>query len=287
MKLIIIWITLFAAGCTACFELKDMAEFDKVFPAYPWFSLWGQGTGAGLGNLFSLVVGIICTQTYIQAVFSATNSRTAAIGSFVAALVVIPVGLPSVAIAMFMHASHPDLLPILVLPSYLVQYQPAWLGGIGIAGLMLSIVGSVAGLALGIGTMVSKDICNELLKVSASKALLWINRFTILVVTIIASWVALLNLKSQILTWNYLSMALRGAGVFLPLTLAIFAPGRLSPGWAVASMLFSTVASLISYAFWQLPIDPLFVGLAVSAGIIFIGLAVQHDRTSAELYSKG
>jgi SSS family solute:Na+ symporter len=206
------------------------------------------------------------------------DSRTAAVGSFVAALVVIPVGLPSIAVAMFMHATHPDLLAILVLPTYLVQYQPAWLGGIGLAGLMLSIVGSVAGLALGIGTMVSKDICYELLNIKASKNILWINRFTILFITGLSSYIALLNLDSQILFWNYLSMALRGGGVFLPLTLAIFAPDRLSPGWAVSSMILSTVTSIVAASLWNLPIDPLFVGLAVSGITILIGLAVQHDK---------
>ncbi|HEX2927301.1 MAG TPA: hypothetical protein VHP38_13755, partial [Ruminiclostridium sp.] len=277
LKLIIIWITLFAAGVTAYLDVTNLAEFDQTFPSFPWFSLFGHGLGEGLGNLCSLIVGIICTQTYIQAVFSATDSRTAAVGSFVAALVVIPVGLPSIAIAMFMHATQPGMIPILVLPSYLVQYQPAWLGGIGLAGLMLSIVGSVAGLALGIGTMVSKDICYELLNIKESRKVLWINRFTILFITVLSSYIALLNLDSQVLFWNYLSMALRGGGVFLPLTLAIFAPERLSPGWAVSSMIASTMSSVLA-TLWRLPIDPLFVGVAVSAVVIMIGMAIQHDK---------
>lgn len=278
MKLIIIWVTLLAAGYTSFVDLKGVADFDQIFPQYPWFSLFGNGTVAGLGNLFSLIVGIICTQTYVQAIFSATDSRTAAVGSFVAALVVIPVGLPSISIAMFMHVYHPDLLPILVLPTYLVQYQPAWLGGIGLAGLMLSIIGSVAGLALGIGTMVSKDVCNELLQIKKSKTILWINRLTILAVTVLSCYIALINLNSQILTWNYLSMAMRGGGVFLPLTLAIFMPGRLRPKWAVASMLLSTAASMGITIFGTLAIDPLYVGLGVSCIVILMGVIGQNNK---------
>lgn len=282
MKLIIIWVTLLAAGYTSFTDLKELAGFEQIFPGYPWFSLFGHGISAGLGNLFSLIVGIICTQTYVQAIFSATNSRTAAVGSFVAALVVIPVGLPSISIAMFMHVYHPDILPILVLPTYLVQYQPAWLGGIGLAGLMLSIIGSVAGLALGIGTMVSKDVCSEILQIEKSKTILWINRLTVLAVTVLSCYIALINLNSQILTWNYLSMALRGGGVFLPLTLAIFTPGRLRAGWAIASMILSTLASMSVTLFGNFPIDPLYVGLAASCIVILMGLAGHSSKEKSK-----
>ncbi|MBP2651274.1 MAG: sss: transporter, solute:sodium symporter family [Firmicutes bacterium] len=281
MKLIIIWVTLFIAGGTALFALRDLPSSAVVFPAYPWFSLFGNGVGNGLGNLFSLIVGIICTQTYIQAVFSAADSRTAAVGAFTAALVTIPVGLPSIVVAMFMHVAHPDVLPILVLPSYLVQYQPAWLGGIGLAGILLSLIGSISGLTFGIGTMVSKDFCYELFKIKTNKTVLWVNRFTILVATFMAAVIAILNLKSQVLFWNYMSMALRGGGVFLPLSLAIFAPGKLTAKWAIASMILSTAAAIGSKLIGALPIDPLFVGLTVSAGVIIIGIiygAVEKNK---------
>lgn len=278
MKIIIIWATLLTAGGTAFFSLHHMSNFQMVFPHFPWFSLFGRGIWASFGNLFSLIVGIICTQTYIQVIFSASDSRTAAIGAFVAALIVIPVGLPSIAIGMFMHATHPDILPILVLPTYLVKYQPAWLGGIGLAGILLSLIGSIAGLSLGIGTMVSRDICYELLGVRTSKTVLWINRITILLVMFIASFIAILNLKSQVLFWNYMSMALRGGGVFLPLTLAIFAPGRLTKGWAVSSMLLSTMASIVVTIVFHLPIDPLFIGITVSAAIIIMGLILKNKN---------
>jgi len=278
MKLIIIWITLFVAGATAVIALRDMPNFAMAFPPQPWFSLFGKGIWAGLGNLFSLIVGILCTQTYIQAIFSASDSRTAAVGAFVAALVVIPVGLPSIAVAMFMHATHPEVSPILVLPIYLLQYQPAWLGGMGVAGILLSLVGSIGGLALGIGTMVSKDLCYELLHITTNKTVLWVNRITVLFVIFIASLIAIVNLNSQVLGWNYMSMALRGAGVFLPLTLAIFAPGRLTPGWAISSMVLSTVSAIISAVILHLPIDPLFIGIAVSAMTIMVGLIVGRKH---------
>jgi len=278
MKLIIIWITLFTAGGTACFSLYGMRNFWLMFPSDPWFSFLGKSPWETVGNLFSLIVGIICTQTYIQTIFSASDSRTAAVGSFAAALVVIPVGLPSIAIAMFMHATHPHILPILALPMYLLQYQPAWLGGIGIAGIMLSLIGSISGLALGIGTMVSKDICYELLDIRKTERVLLVNRSTVVIVTFIACLIAILNLKSNVLDWNYMSMALRGGGIFIPLTLAVFAPGILAPGWAVASMVLSTIAAIVAKTILHLEINPLFVGIGVSAVFIIIGMIFRRKE---------
>jgi SSS family solute:Na+ symporter len=272
MKMGIIWVTLCIAGISALGGLRGVGDFSAVFPAFPWFSLFGNGIWASLGNLCSLIIGIVCTQTYIQAIFSAADSRTAAAGAFTAALIVIPVGLPSVAIGMYMHAVQPDILPMLVLPVYLLQYLPAWLGGIALAGILLSIIGSIAGLSLGIGTMMSRDICCELFHVRESKKVLWINRMITILVLLASAVIAIWNLNSQILAWNYLSMALRGAGVFLPLTLAIFAPGMLSAGWAFVSMVLSTAASLAAVTMLHLPIDPLFIGVMVSAAIIMGGV---------------
>lgn len=281
LKMIIIWITLLVAGVSAFFALRDMPDFQLVFPAFPWLSLFGNGIETSLGNLFSLIVGIICTQTYVQTIFSAVDSRTAAVGAFVAALVVIPVGLPSISIGIFMHAAQPELSPILVLPSYLLQYQPAWLGGIGLAGILLSLVGSIAGLTLGIGTMLSKDIFAELLQIKNSTTILWINRFSIVFVMFIASFIAISNLESQVLFWNYMSMALRGGGVFLPLTLAVFSPGRLTKGWAVFSMILSTAASIFVPALLHVSIAPLFVGVTVSAVVIMLGFIVKSKSMEA------
>ena len=56
-------------------------------------------------------------------------------------------------------------------------------GGIGIAALLLSSLGSISGLALGIGTMISRDIFNDLFGLRDVKRLLWISRFSVLAVT--------------------------------------------------------------------------------------------------------
>ncbi|MDU2064425.1 MAG: sodium:solute symporter family protein [Sporomusaceae bacterium] len=271
LKLLIIWLSLFAAGGAAVYILSQRPDCAVLFPADPWFNLFGEGLSHGLENLFSLIVGIVCTQTYIQAVYAATNVKTALIGTCTAAAIIIPVGLPSVAVGMFMHVYHPDILPILALPMYLTTYLPSWIGGIGLAGLLLSVVGSIAGLVLGIGTMIARDIAADLFQITNSSRLLWLNRCTVVVVTGLSMAIALTNLDSLVLDWNFMSMALRGGGVFIPLTLAVFYQRPMMSGWVQGSILFSTAVAVYSEVYLSLPFPPLFVGLLVSALILLSG----------------
>ena len=233
-----------------------------------------QGTDSAMAHLFSVIVGVLCTQTYIQCIFSADTPLKAASGCFIAALIVIPIGLPSVAVGMYMHAAEPETLPILVLPTFLVNHVPVLIGGLAMSGIILSLLGSIGGLSLGISTMISHDILSPLLKITDDKKLLRLTKLTVLAVMILASLIAIINRGTEILFWNYLSMGLRGGGIFLPLTLAVFWPGHLNADWAVFSMAGSTIAA-ITAALAKFPFDPLFIGLAVSFLLILPGLCLK------------
>ena len=272
-KLGVIWMTLFSAGAVAMVFLYHQPDFGTRFPAYPWFSLVSRGVWQTGGNLFSLIVGIVCTQSYIQALYAASDSRTAAMGAYTAAAISIPLGLPSVAIGMAMRVIHPGIEPVLVLPAFLIEHMPPVIAGIGIGGLLLSVVGSIAGLALGIGTMVARDIGQAVLGVTSDRSLLRLNRATVLMVASISVWIAEAHIDSYVLDWNFMSMALRGAGVFLPLSLAIITPHRLPARWAILSMVASTLAAVAAKLIFHIPVNPLFIGLAVSLLVVFGGIA--------------
>lgn len=272
LKMVIIWISLFISGAIAFLLLQENNTLSS-FPA-SHFDLMGQGTDSAMAHLFSVIVGVLCTQTYIQCIFSAGTPLKAASGCFIAALIVIPIGLPSVAVGMYMHAAEPGTLPILVLPTFLVNHVPVLIGGLAMSGIILSLLGSIGGLSLGIGTMISHDILSPLLKITDDKKFLRLTKLTVLAVMILASLIAIMNRGTEILFWNYLSMGLRGGGIFLPLTLAVFWPGHLNADWAVFSMAGSTIAA-ITAALVKLPFDPLFIGLAVIFLFILPGLRLK------------
>ena len=277
LKMAVLWVSLAAAGFFAFSALPSGAGFSAAFPGDGWLSLFGGGVGNGLAHLASMLVGILCTQTYVQAIFSASNPRTAAMGAFLAALIVIPVGLPCVAVGLYMRAFEPDVSPLLVLPIYLAEHLPPWLGGVALGGVMLSIVGSLGGLALGVGTMIANDILARAFSVEDEKKKLLLVRLVVLTVVVAACTLAIANMGMQVLILTYLSMALRGGGIFLPLTLAVFRPGSVAPRWALLSMVASTVVAVLFSTVLPAPVNPLFIGLAVSAVLLVPGLIAKRE----------
>lgn len=284
LKMVVIWVSMLIAGGAAGYAVLFQPEIHEALPADTWFNLFAGGMQMTLANLVSVIVGMICTQTYVQAIFSATTPKTASVGAFVAALISLPIGLPCAMIGMYMHAAHPEVPAILALPTFLLSYQPVVLGSIAMGGIMLSLIGSTAGLSLGIGTMLSRDIFCKALHVTKSATELWLTRGLVLATIVVAAVIAVLNEGSQVLFWSYLSMALRGGGIFLPLTVAVFLPRAIERHWAVASMVISTCAALAAN-FLGVKVNPLFVGLAVSVVLIVPGILQQRRRVAA-LYAR-
>lgn len=256
LKMIVIWSTMAIAGVMAAHLLFADPAVAAALPEGAFSLLHGDMSHI-LANFSSVVIGMLCTQSYIQAIFSASNPRTASVAAFTAALISLPVGLPCAMVGIYMGAAHPEITPILSLPTYLLTEQPFLLGGI-----MLSLIGSIAGLSLGIGTMLSRDIfhrarvtlrarkIHKLAEDPASQAIditeiptvnhpyhlseLAVTRLIVLLTITLAAFIALANEGSQVLFWNFLSMAL------------------------------STAAALIA-VFLGAAGNPLFFGLAVSA----------------------
>ena len=272
IKIILIFASIFVGGVLAYGKLGGSAGLTAALPAQPWFSLFGRGVEDGLFSLCSMIVGVISTQTYVQALFSAKDSKTAAVGCVTAACVVIPVGLPSVMIGMFMHVHHPEINSIDALPLYLSTYLPDWLGGIGLAALLLSALGSIAGLALGIGTMISRDIISKLWRSATAVNLLWASRFSVLLAAAAAIVFVFFHLDSSVLEWNYLSMALRGSGIFLPLTFCVFFPHRVRASMGVAAMGAGIFAALLWKYISPWQINSLFPALVYNLIFLAIGL---------------
>ena len=276
LKTVIIYITLISVGYLSYKKMGGWQGFFLAFPAYPWFSLVGRGWSNDLAGGLSLIVGTLTTQTYIQALFSAQDAQTARRGALTAALITLPSGIPAVMTGMFMRVHHPDIAPIDALPLFVLTYLPAWLGGLAIAGLLLAAVGSAAGLALGVGTMMTRDLLPYLRWRFCDQHTLAANRITVMVIMLSAALFTFGNLRSLVLEWNFLSMGLRGAGIILPFSLAVFRPGLIGPGAAVWSMAAGTVLAFV----WKFIApdggDPLYAGLTASACVLVAAACLKQ-----------
>jgi len=237
----------------------------EALPSHPWFNLFGRGLGLDLNAGLSLIVGVMTTQIYIQAVFSASSEKTARKGALLSAALMPPLGFLAIWVGLGMRTQQPGLVASQVLPRFISQNFPPLIAGFLWSGIAITIIGTAAGLCLGIATNLARDLPSVFSrKKPTDRELLSLSRITLLVLVFGAATMARLAPGSLILSWSYLSMGLRGAGTFLPFAIAILAPGRLNPGWAFYSSLAGLVIAL-AWPLTGLPGDPLFTGLSVSA----------------------
>lgn len=276
IKLFLVFISVIYGGVYFFIKHGAFSGLHNNFSFQPWLNLYSDGIGDGLFNLTAMIIGVISTQAYVQGVFAAKNLRIAYWGCISSAITIILVGLPSVIIGMYMHAMHPQIMPVNALPFFLCKYMPDWLGGAGLAAILFSAIGSVSGLSLGIGTTLSKDLLQNVFNVNDNKKLLYMNRFIVLLSASAGIFFALKYYDSMILKWNYLSMALRGITIFIPLTFIIFFKKSIPQKSGFYSMLASISAAIIWKIFFPQSGNILFAGLSAGLAVMIPCVIYQY-----------
>lgn len=250
------------------------------FPAHPWFSFFGRGITTDLAGVFSLIVGVISTQTYFQAIFSGRTLREARKGALIAAGLIPPLGIFGVFVGLYMRAYFPDIAASQALPLFVLHYVPAALGGIILAVLLITTIGTWAGLTLGISTMLTTDIYKKTLHPNASdKTNLYVQRALIIIISLLGALFVVGNLKSTVLSWAFLSMGLRGCSVLIPLLGAMFFSRYVTPVAGLVSAILGPATNL----FWRLTfpegMDPLYPGLAAGLlALVIISMATRKKE---------
>ena len=244
----------------------------QLDPAQSW-NLFYRGVGQDAGAGLALILGVITTQSYAQAVFSGRSDKAARQGALISAVMIPPIGIGGILIGLFMRVNYPELPARLAFPQFVIDFLPGLPAGMVLATLLIAVVGTGAGLALGISSIVSKDILPHLRGEGAKKAAgsLTFNRGCIVAVLLAACCLSTGALGDVILDFAFMSMGLRGAVIFVPLTCALWLPGRVSKGWMTAAIVAGPVLTLICGLIPAIGIDPLYPGLLASAALAAVG----------------
>lgn len=280
LKAALLWSALLFASLFAAHGLF-VEDTPAALPDTAW-SFSSRGWLYPLSALGATAMGMMTAQMYIQALYSARDARAAERGAYLGAAIAIPVGLMATLIGLYARIRHPELAesPLLALPCVLMQDIPAWLGGLAMGTIVLTLISSSAAQALAIGTLLSRDFGGELLHLRSEKLLLFLNRLGIVLALGGVCAYCLAHLNASVLTWNYLSMALRSGGIFLPLTLAVLTRGRIAQhiprGRILAAMLLPTAATLLSALLSDTP--PAALPLLLSAAILTTGALTRRVR---------
>ena len=240
-KMLLLAISMFVGAIIALGTIGGVVNIPQYFSAAQLDFHFSEN----IAVLAGMIVGIIVTQTYVQALFAARSSATAIVGACIAGVACAPIGLAAALIGMFMKVNFPHINSIDALPLFFVTYFPDWLAGLGLAALLLSVFGSIAGLALGMSTMLAQDVGAYLFNIKDGMKILRLNRFLMVFFMIVAAVFSYFQLNTMVLFWNYLSMGLRGAGIIVPFTLAVFFPQRVKSSYGFFAMIVGTIVYFI------------------------------------------
>jgi len=273
LKTILLYITCLVCGINVLNLSGGITSLYNALPSGQYFSLFARGFLVDGGAGFSLVVGVLCTQTYLQALLSAKSLKVARLGVCTAGVLTLLIGIAGIFVGMFMKVHHPDIPSSNALPDFVLQYIPPFMGGIILATLLVALIGTGAGLALGLSSLITNDIYKLYFSNKQNpKKDLFVSRMVIAAILLCAGAFTLGNAGSLILSWSFMSMGLRGATVFAPVCFALFLKGRVGKRYAIIATIAGPLSVLLGKFLLPATIDPLFLGIAMSFLIMCMGL---------------
>lgn len=271
IKTVLLYVTLLSSGFIVYRSLGGINGINVYFGDGPWLNLFSDGILNGIAQGFTLIVGVSSTQTYLQSMFAGKTGSQSRKGAFLSAFLIPPIGLACTLIGLFIRKNYPYISAGESLPFYALSNMNPIFGGMILAALIISVVGTGAGLILGISTMITKDIYMRFINTKAmDKEQLRILRLIIVIVCFLSLVVVFASLDSLILKWGFLSMALRGSVVFIPLIGAIYFRNKISSKGVVISIIVSPIVTIIFELTKSTDLDPLYVGLLSNIIIISI-----------------
>lgn len=281
VKTILLYVAMLSSGVMVLLMVGGVGAFHTMVEGIEnpegvrFFSLFARGAGKDLGAALSLLLGVLTTQTYAQAVLSAKSDRAGRTGALVSAFLIPPIGIGGILVGLYMRAHevlYPGVTAKTALTTFVTAHMPPVLAGIVLGTLFIASVGTGAGLALGIATMLNNDVVKRLTGKWDSlieKGIL--EKVWIVAVMALACALSCGPLGDMILQFAFMSMGLRAAVVFCPLCGALFLKGRIPGPYAMCSIVAGPLVVLVGNVA-GIPFDPLILSILVCMGIMAAGL---------------
>ena len=283
LKMLLLYVSVLSIGILVLYLCGGLSGFTENVSKIEnpqnvqFYNIFARGISVDLGACLSLVLGVITTQSYAQAIIMAEGEKQAVKGAVISAVLVPPIGIGGILVGLYMRYAHPEITSKIALTYFVTEYMPPLLGGIVLGALFITVIGTGAGLALGIASVMKKDVLPIIKSKEKSYSKLTENKLTI-VVLLLACVLSMGPIGDTILNFSFMSMGLRGAAVFVPLCFAMFLSGRCSNRYAGISIILGPLTVLLFNLWKVLPFDPLFAGVLISGIIMIIGLFKNNKK---------
>ena len=289
LKTVLLYAAMLVCGAMVLYMVGGISAFvDMVHSidnpeGVSFFSVFARGAGTDLGAGLSLLFGVLTTQTYAQAVLSARSDKAGRGGALLSAFLIPPIGIGGILVGLYMRAHaalYPGLTAKTALTTFVTAHIPPLFAGVILATLFIATVGTGAGLALGISTVLNNDIVKHIThKFDTAKRAGLLAKVWIIAVLALACCMSTGALGDLILQFAFMSMGLRAAVVFCPLCAALFFPGRVNRRWAIAAIVAGPLMVLVGELL-GVPFDSLFLGLAAALVLTVLGGLLGGKRTA-------
>ncbi|MGN0331638.1 MAG: sodium:solute symporter [Lachnospiraceae bacterium] len=281
VKTILMYVSVGICGIFAIYISGGLDVFlnNPALPHDVYFNLIARGATVDLGAGISLLLGVLTTQSYISAIITAKSLKVSRAGAILSAVLIPIIGVAGIFVGMYMRLNYPDIDTKMALPVFILDKMPPLAAGIMLATLLVAVVGTGAGLSLGMSSIFCRDIYKVYInKEAGPEKTLKVTRVIIVVILVVSAIFSCGNLGDLILGWSFMSMGLRGSVAFIPLCTALFMPGKVPPKYAMAAMIAGPVFTLIGKFILPATIDSLFLGIAVTIIITAVGIAANKNK---------
>ena len=283
-------------GVDAVYQSSSLAQFNGLTDAESIHHRYGtpfaRGVFKDLGGCLSLILGVVCTQSYAQCIWSAATTAKARRGALLCSLFMPIIGAACTLVGIYMrgHYITADELKALqtagetlpaglgviensaqAFPAFILKHLPAWLGGLMLGTMLINILGCGSGLSLGAATILVRDVYGNFKRrmgmTASPLSQLAQTRLSIVGILVAAVIATSLFHSTFINDLGFLSLGLRAVAILFPLCFALWQPGRFRPRRMVLSMPVG-VAALLLANFLSLPGDAVYYGLGASLLIL-------------------
>ncbi len=283
-------------GVDAVYQSPSLAQFNGLTDVesihHRYGSPFARGVFKDLGGCLSLILGVVCTQSYAQCIWSAATTPKARRGALLCSLFMPIIGAACTLVGIYMrgHYVTADELKALqaagealpaglgvienssqAFPAFILKHLPAWLGGLMLGTMLINILGCGSGLSLGAATILVRDVYGNVKRrmglTASPLSQLSQTRLSIVGILVAAVIATSLFHSTFINDLGFLSLGLRAVAILFPLCFALWWPGRIKPGRMVLSMPVGVAAMLLAN-FTSLPGDAVYYGLGASLLIL-------------------
>ena len=264
----------------AVFILVTTSGLDTLTTQLPaaHLTVFPRGASQDLGSGLSTMLGIMCTQSTIQAIYAAKDNRSCRVGFVLGGLLLPVVGICCVLIGLYMRAAAPEIPSLQAFPQFVIMHTHGLVSGVILGTTLIAVASAGVSLVLGIASILVNNLYLRLKPQADTRGQLLFSRGVIIAILVITVIIINVGASDAVLQYNFLSMGLRCLVLLFPMCASLFLPGRVSRRFAIASIILGPVALLLGKYVIPLPFDCIFFGLMVNGAIMLIGLADQKLR---------